>query len=153
NPSGVAISSAVIGQILTWMRQTCPDAYLLVDETYREATYGEDATAPSAAGLGERIVSCASLSKCHGAPGLRLGWAITRDRELRDELVLGKFNTVISCSAVDERLALSVLERLEHILGERCRRLAEGLARTADWVEEHGALVDWVRPDAGALCC
>src|SRR5229473_667703 len=35
---------------------------------------GADALAPSAVGLSQRVISCASLSKCPGAPGLRLGW-------------------------------------------------------------------------------
>jgi len=66
---------------------------------------------------------------------------------------VGKFNTVISCSPLDEALALRVLERRDHIIGERRRRLAEGLALTADWVRENNAFVEWVRPDAGAMCC
>jgi len=60
---------------------------------------------------------------------------------------------VISCSPVDEALALRVLERRDHIIGERRQRLAEGLALTANWVREHDTFVEWVRPDAGALCC
>jgi DNA-binding transcriptional MocR family regulator len=135
------------------MEETCPEAYLLLDETYREAAYGDDAVAPSAIGLSPRVISCASLSKCHGAPGLRLGWAITRDAALKEQLVVAKFNTVISCSPLDETLALHVLERRDQIIGERRRRLAEGLAVTADWVRENEAFVEWVRPDAGALCC
>src|SRR5206468_6947042 len=153
NPSGVASSPKIIRDIVALMEERCPEAYLLLDETYREAAYGDDAVAPSAVGLSHRVVSCASLSKCHGAPGLRLGWAITRDAALKEQLVVGKFNTVISCSPVDEALALHVLERRDHIIGERRRRLAEGLALTADWVREHDAFVEWVRPDAGALCC
>ena len=43
-----------------------------------------------------KVISVASLSKCHGAPGLRIGWAITRDAELRRQLVVGKFNTIVS---------------------------------------------------------
>jgi DNA-binding transcriptional MocR family regulator len=99
------------------------------------------------------VVSIASLSKCHGAPGLRLGWAITRDTSLREQLVRGKFNTVISCSPVDEALAVRVLAARERILAERRRRLAKGLARTAAWIGTNGALLEWVRPDAGGLCC
>ena len=153
NPSGVASSPKIIRDIVALMEERCPEAYLLLDETYREAAYGDDAVAPSAVGLSHRVVSCASLSKCHGAPGLRLGWAITRDAALKEQLVVGKFNTVISCSPVDEALALHVLERRDHIIGERRRRLAEGLALTADWVRENDAFVEWVRPDAGSLCC
>ncbi len=153
NPSGVATSSKVVRDIMALMEERCPDAHLLLDETYREAAYGDDAVVPSAVSLSQRVISCASLSKCHGAPGLRLGWAITRDIALKEQLVLGKFNTVISCSPVDEALALRVLERRDHIIGERRQQLADGLARTTDWVRENDALVEWVRPDAGAFCC
>ena len=153
NPSGVASSLKVVRDIVALMEERCPGAHLLLDETYREAAYGDDAVAPSAVGLSHRVVSCASLSKCHGAPGLRLGWVITRDAALKEQLVVGKFNTVISCSPLDEALALYVLERRDHIIGERRQRLAEGLALTADWIRENDALVEWVRPDAGALCC
>jgi len=153
NPSGVAIPSDKLRDILALMEARCPAAYLLLDETYREAAYGDDPVAPSAVALSPKVVSVASLSKCHGAPGLRLGWAITRDPELRRQLVIGKFNTVISCSPVDEALARKVFERRERIIAERRVSLAEGLRRTADWVHANNRLVDWVRPDAGALCC
>jgi aspartate/methionine/tyrosine aminotransferase len=151
NPSGVAI--AALAEIAAMMAAICPDAVLLVDETYREASYGDAAPTPSALALGPRIVSLASLSKSYGAPGLRLGWAITKDPALRRELVLGKFNTVVSCSPLDEALALRLLGQRGRVLGERRRILAEGLALTAAWVAEHRDLVEWVRPDAGALCC
>jgi aspartate/methionine/tyrosine aminotransferase len=153
NPSGVAIPLKSIEDVIALMAERCPDAYLLLDETYREAVYGQSAVAPSAIGVSPNVVSCASLSKCHGTPGLRLGWAITRDHALRGQLIVAKFNTVISCSPVDEALALRVLERRDRIMSERRRRLADGLARIADWVVEHEGLVDWVRPDAGAICC
>ena len=78
---------------------------------------------------------------------------ITRDSALKDQLVLGKFSTVISCSTLDETLARHVLERRDRIIGERRQRLAENLALTADWVRKNDAFVEWVRPDAGALCC
>src|SRR5262249_4391440 len=153
NPSGVATPAAIVRDLVALMAERCPDAYLLLDETYREAAYGDDPIEPSAVDLGPRVISCASLSKCHGAPGLRLGWAIARDPRLKEQLVVAKFNTVVSCSPLDETLAIRVLERRDHILGERRRRLAKNLAMTADWARENDAFVEWVRPDAGALCC
>jgi aspartate/methionine/tyrosine aminotransferase len=153
NPSGVAVPRETLREILGLMEQVCPEAYLLLDETYRAAAFGDDPEAASAIALSPRVISVASLSKCHGAPGLRLGWAITRDPVLRKQLVLGKFNTVISCSALDEALALKVFEQRDRISGERRRLRTDGLARTTDWVMENSGFVDWVRPDAGALCC
>lgn len=153
NPSGVAIAPETLREILGLMEEVCPGAYLLLDETYRAAAFADDPEAASAVALSPRVISVASLSKCHGAPGLRVGWAITRDPALRKQLVLGKFNTVCSCPALDEALALRVFEQRDRIIGERRRRLADGLARTAGWVLENSDFVDWVRPDAGALCC
>jgi len=153
NPSGVALTTRFLIDLLALMGDVCPDAYLLIDETYREAAYGSDAVAPSAATLSPKVIATASLSKAHGGPGLRLGWAATRDPDLREQFVLGKFNTVICCSPVDEALGLALLNRRGPILAERRQRLADGLARTAAWVEAHAAQVDWVRPDAGAICC
>ena len=153
NPSGVAISGPVIREVLEAMSQICPHAYLLMDETYREAAYGADRVADSALAFSSRVISVASLSKCHGAPGLRLGWAITRDPDLRRQLVVGKFSTVVSCSPVDEALALRLFERRPAILAARGMRLQDGLKQVASWVDTQSELVEWVRPDAGALCC
>lgn len=153
NPSGVAVSQEDANVLLAAMRERAPDAVLVMDETYREAAYGDAPVVESAARLGTKVVACASLSKCHGAPGLRIGWAIATDEALREELLRAKFNTVISNSRVDEALAIEVLAQQARIVGERRRHLAEGLATTQAWVERHAAMVDWVRPDAGALCC
>jgi len=157
NPSGVAVPHAAIAAMLSAMVERCPEAFLLVDETYRAAVYGGDPPAASAAPLGPqmtaKVIVTGSLSKCHGAPGLRVGWAITRNRALREQLILGKFNTVIANATIDEALALAVLRQADRIIGVRRKHLAEGLARTAAWVARNATLLEWVRPDAGALCC
>jgi aspartate/methionine/tyrosine aminotransferase len=153
NPSGVALTEAEVRSVLRCMEQICPEAFLLVDEAYREAAYGGDEVRASVVTLDERIVSSASLSKCHGAPGLRTGWAVTGNKALREQLTLGKFNTTISSSLVDEALAALVLRDQDRIVGERRAHLQVTLARTAEFVRAHEKLVDWVRPDAGAICC
>jgi aspartate/methionine/tyrosine aminotransferase len=153
NPSGVALPHRTMTGVLSAMASRCPEAFLLIDETYRQAVYGDDKAAPSAALLGSQVIVTGSLSKCHGAPGLRIGWAITRNAALREQMVLGKFNTVIANSTIDEMLGLRVLQQAEDIIGARRRLLRDGLARTAAWVERNAGLVEWVRPDAGALCC
>ncbi|WP_418126080.1 pyridoxal phosphate-dependent aminotransferase [Variovorax sp. 160MFSha2.1] len=153
NPSGVAISPSMLHEVAELMRAHAPDAWLIVDETYREAAYGVDPTAPSASALGPRVVTVASLSKCHGAAGLRIGWAIVRDATLRQSLVTAKFNTVISCSPLDEALAVAVLKQGEHIVAARRQHLAHNLGTLEAWIGRHAERIEWVPPDAGALCC
>jgi aspartate/methionine/tyrosine aminotransferase len=153
NPSGVAIETARLHALADVILTSCPDAYLVIDETYREATYGDRPAPATAAALSPRVLVISSLSKALGAPGLRIGWLVCRDRSLMDELLRAKMNMVISCSVVDEALALEVLRRKQRILDERRAMLHEAVNRVARWVEAHGAQVEWVRPDGGALCC
>ncbi|MGO1117499.1 pyridoxal phosphate-dependent aminotransferase [Rhodovibrionaceae bacterium A322] len=153
NPSGVSFDLDTIKALLDLMADICPDAYLLIDETYRQAVYGTRDTQASAASLSPKVISCASLSKCHGVPGLRSGWAITQDPELREQIMLGKFETVICGSAVDEALALQVMEKQEEIISRRRPHLQAGYERTRDWVTANASLLEWVPPSAGALCC
>ena len=62
-------------------------------------------------------------------------------------------NIVISGSPLDETLAAVVLENRTKILGARRRLLATGLSKVGAWADENKRFVDWVKPDAGALCC
>lgn len=152
NPSGVAITEDEVRSVLSAMGEICPNAVLLLDETYREAVYGQNDVLKSLVTLDRRIVSCASLSKCHGAPGIRMGWAITQNEALREQFVLGKFNTVIANSLVDDALAIRVLEKQDAIVGERRRHLQAGLDKSIRFFKEHSDLIEWILPDAGALC-
>jgi aspartate/methionine/tyrosine aminotransferase len=72
NPSGVSIPSATIRMLLSVMATLAPQAILFVDETYRQATYDGDIP-ESAAGWAANVVVGGSISKAHGAPGLRVG--------------------------------------------------------------------------------
>jgi len=153
NPSGVLVPDNDLVQLVKLMQGVCPEAYLLIDETYRQACYDSVPCTPSASELDDRVVCVTSLSKCHGAPGLRTGWISTRDRDLRKQLVAGKFQSIISSSIVDEALAIRVLMSAGDILAQRRTPLGTALRLVASWVDKHEDLVDWVEPDRGALCC
>jgi aspartate/methionine/tyrosine aminotransferase len=153
NPSGVQTSRADIEKLLVLMERRSPEAILFVDETYREATYGDNAVADSFAALDSRIVTGASVSKALGAPGLRTGWLTVADADLRARLAVAKMNTVISGSVLDETLATVLLRHREGVLASRRRLLATALEELARWCESERKRVEWVRPDAGALCC
>ncbi|MFF1817391.1 pyridoxal phosphate-dependent aminotransferase [Kribbella sp. NPDC058245] len=153
NPSGVAVPLAVFREIYQAMAAICPDGYLMIDDTYRTASYGDDPIAESALTLGDKVVTVASLSKCHGAAGLRTGWAISTDPELIERLIAAKFNTVVSGSPLTEALAVRVFELQDEILAVRRPWLADAVATAEEWVRANAELVEWVRPDAGALCC
>lgn len=153
NPSGVRMPRAAIEQLLALLQRQAPQAILFVDETYREAGYGDEAVPESLAALHPRIVTGASVSKALGAPGLRTGWLTVPDADLRARLVVARMNTVISGSVLDEALATALLRHREPVLAPRRRLLAEGLAALAAWCEAERERIEWIRPDGGALCC
>ncbi|TKC87680.1 pyridoxal phosphate-dependent aminotransferase [Trinickia terrae] len=153
NPSGVQTSRADIEKLLVLMKRHSPEAILFIDETYREAAYGDGAVAGSFAGLDSHIVTGASVSKALGAPGLRTGWLTVEDAGLRSRLTIAKMNIVISGSVLDETLATALLRNRESVLAPRRRLLARALDELANWCEGEHKRIEWVRPDAGALCC
>lgn len=153
NPSGVRLADDDVDRLLAAMARTCPDAVLLVDETFREATYGDEPVPPSLAGRSPRVVTCGSLSKAHGAGGLRIGWLTTSSPEFYEQLRLAKFTSSIACGRLDEVLAARLLERAGQLLGPRRAFLAEARAVVAEFVDAHADRFGWVRPDAGAFCC
>ena len=151
NPSGVRFTDEELRDLLAAMAGQAPDAVLLVDETYRASTYDDAPVPASAAGLSSRVVTCSSLSKAHGAPGLRLGWLTTTDPDRYERLREAKFVTTIACSTVDEYLAARVLQRQPEILTARAHRLRRALDELLAWARAQP--VEIVRPDGGALCC
>ncbi len=153
NPNGVRTSLAEIKAILELMRKKAPDAKLFVDETYRDATYGNELPPLSAATIGDEIITGGSVSKAHGAPGLRVGWLTVQDYQLCERLTVAKMNMVISGSPLNETLAAGILENRDKILSDRRALLAKGLSIVSTWVESQKHLIDWVKPDGGALCC
>jgi aspartate/methionine/tyrosine aminotransferase len=153
NPSGVQVTRGEVERLLALVETRAPRALLFIDETYREASYGDRPAVASFAGLDPRIVTGASVSKALGAPGLRTGWLTVADADLRARLVVAKMNTVISGSVLDETLAAALLQHREQVLAPRRRMLAQALDTLSAWRDAERARVEWVRPDAGALCC
>jgi aspartate/methionine/tyrosine aminotransferase len=153
NPSGVTTEQKTVLQMLEIMASKAPDAYLFIDETYSNATYGHVQPAPSFAGLHPRIITGSSVSKAYGAPGLRVGWMTTPDRQLRLRLLTAKMNIVISGSPLNETLAALILRNRKAVLSVRSEMLTEALKLVEDWQARNASRVSWVRPDGGALCC
>ena len=153
NPSGVRIRTAEVGALLDAMSRHAPRALLLIDEIYRDATYGTTPVPPSFAPLDPRIITTGSISKAHGAPGLRVGWMTVADPDLRARLTVAKMNTVLSSSVLDEALAERILAHRHDILAPRRTHLDHALGILGDWHAHQQHRLDWVRPEGGAMCC
>jgi aspartate/methionine/tyrosine aminotransferase len=153
NPAGVPIADDEVEQMITAMSHTCPDAMLLIDETFREATFGDALPAASFAGRSPQLLTCGSLSKAYGVGGLRIGWLTVPDPARYEQLRLAKFNSSISCGTLDEFLATELLARSDELLAPRGEHMARARRVVERWVKAHTDLLQWLPPVAGAFCC
>src|ERR1700742_454208 len=114
NPTGTLITREQLDQLIELVEgHACS---LLVDETYRDLSYGRQL--PIAASLSSSAISVCSLSKAYGIPGIRIGWIITRDPVMAERFLAAKEQIGICGSVVDEWLAMAALERRDALLAE-----------------------------------
>lgn len=146
NPTGTVLDQATLRAVIALCEQR--GIYLLVDETYREMTFG--AALPTAATLSPRAISVCSLSKTYGLPGLRLGWLVSRDPALYETLLAAKEQIFICNSIVDEEIAAQALQRRSTWLPEIKARIAAGFAVTRDFMAAQSDL-EWVEPAGGVV--
>ncbi|MFN8630526.1 MAG: pyridoxal phosphate-dependent aminotransferase [Chloroflexota bacterium] len=146
NPTGTTLDRSTLDAVIGIVERR--GAKLLIDETYREMTFGD--MLPVAASLSPAVVSVSSLSKTYGLPGIRIGWLATQDLDLRDRLLAAKEQILISGSLVDETIALGALRRRPAWLPAIRARIDEAFGITAAWLRGH-EMLEWVEPRGGVV--
>lgn len=147
NPTGMVISEQVLNQLVHLANKH--KCYLLVDETYRDLTFG--AQLPLAATLSDRVISISSVSKAYGLPGIRIGWLINKNKNLQERFLAAKEQIFLCNSVVDEEIALRFLKhKAQHMpaIREKVQRNFQILDR---WMQNQPDL-EWVAPKAGVIC-
>ena len=146
NPSGTVLRESELRRAVEIAEGV--GAKLLVDETYRGLSFV--GTPPAAASLSPSAISVSSLSKTWGLPGLRLGWILCKDPELKETFLAAKEQIHISTSVLDEEVAWRYmanrvvhLERIRGLVGERFDIVREFMAGQS--------VLEWVQPEGGVI--
>ncbi|MDX8525253.1 aminotransferase class I/II-fold pyridoxal phosphate-dependent enzyme [Mesorhizobium sp. MSK_1335] len=146
NPTGTMMTRGDLDALIALAeRHRCR---LLVDETYRDLSYGT--RLPSAASLSPGAISVCSLSKAFGIPGIRVGWLVTRDPELQETFLAAKEQIGICGSVIDEAIARTMLERRDVFLASLLPEMARRRDIVQTWIDGE-PMVDWVRPQGGVV--
>lgn len=130
NPVGCWLNPAAFADFIGALDD---ETLLVVDEAYAEYAYGDDY--PSAiemlAGTGKNWVVLRTFSKAFGLAGLRIGFGVTSNAELRD--FFDRVRTPFNTNAIAQHAAIAALADKEHLrrtvdlaLGER-KRIADEL--------------------------
>ncbi len=147
NPTGVTTSEADLRSVVG--RVEAAGCRLLVDETYREMTFGDPL--PVAAALSERAISVSSLSKTYGIPGIRSGWLVCRDRGLMATFLAAKEQIGICGSVVDEAIAARAFAQRDTWLPEIHAFIRRQFEVVSSWMAGE-ELMEWVEPQGGCVC-
>jgi aspartate/methionine/tyrosine aminotransferase len=147
NPTGTMYTEAELHRLVELtQRHGC---HLLVDETYRDLSLDQPLTFAPA--LGPHVISVSSLSKAYGAPGLRLGWIVTRDARLQELFLAAKEQMSICGSVIDEWVGEQIVTRRGEFLPPILAEMRERLAIVTQWMAGEDRL-EWVAPTGGVVC-
>lgn len=147
NPTGTVLTEPEL-HLLAEMAER-HKIHLLVDETYRDLNF--DTGLPYAASLNNYVISVSSVSKAYGLPGLRLGWLITKDKDLMEQFLAAKEQIFISNSVLDEEVALQFLLKKQEYFKTIREAIQKKFAVLERWMANEMRL-EWIKPCGGVVC-
>jgi aspartate/methionine/tyrosine aminotransferase len=147
NPTGMVMTSDELQALIAIAEKR--NIYLLVDETYRDACF--KTPYPVIASGSKKIITVSSLSKAWGLPGLRIGWLITQDEELMEQLLAAKEMMYISNAALDEAIALQFYQRKEKFARVINKKAMDNFLLLSAWLQQEPNL-EYVLPQGGVVC-
>ena len=148
NPTGFLPSASQVEQVINTVKKR--GLLLFCDEMYFGLVHAGTPSIPSIADGYQRAVVLSGLSKTYGLPGLRSGWLIVHDRELRENLYNWKFYTSICPPAPTEFLAAAALKVREQLRLRSLDQVETNLKLADAFFAQHADLFTWRRPLAGS---
>jgi aspartate/methionine/tyrosine aminotransferase len=125
--------------------------WLFCDEMYRGLEGNGRTPLPAAVTQYGRAISLAGLSKVQGLPGLRVGWLVIRDAEIRRQLINWKFYTTICSPAPSELLATAALRANDKLTARNKQIITRNLQIAEPFFARWPDLFTWRPPLAGSV--
>jgi len=127
------------------------DLILFCDEMYFGLVHSGTAPIPSAVEITRRAVVLSGLSKTYGLPGLRTGWLVIQDKELRENIVNWKFYTSICAPAPSEFLAMAAWKVRDQLRQKSISIIEHNLVAANAFFQRWPDLFTWRTPMAGSV--
>lgn len=148
NPTGSVIDSALAEKVLQLAEKY--QCYLLSDDVSQASNHANMALAHRYLNYQNSII-VGVMSKSFGLAGVRIGWAVTPNKTIMNNLVAIKTRNSICCSVTDESLALIALENHQQIIAANNNIIVGNIALFEQFVQQHSDLLNWQPPKAGML--
>ncbi|NQU86346.1 MAG: aminotransferase class I/II-fold pyridoxal phosphate-dependent enzyme [Mariniphaga sp.] len=149
NPTGAIINHKQQLGIIELCREK--NILLFSDEMYRFLEYNEKDRLPSASDLYENAISLFGLSKSFALPGLRIGWLVSKNKKLMDEIARFKDYTTICNNAPGEILAIIALRNRSNIFRRNLEIIKRNLAVLDSFFLKYSNYFSWNKSNAGSI--
>jgi len=113
-PAGSILEAADLGALARLLGPR--GVWLLSDEVYRDLVLEPGLTVCSASECYDRAVTVGDVSKPFGLGGLRIGWIISRDPDLRERIAAQRDFTTISVPTLSDALATIAIRHAKDLL-------------------------------------
>lgn len=148
NPTGSVMSKDLAKQVVELASQR--GIYLISDEVSVWSDYND-------LGLDygfieyERALVLGVMSKSHGLGGVRVGWAVSKNKALLDGLLNIRGYLSICGSVTDETLATTALVHHDEIIANNNQQLKHNIDLFSQFIKNCQGQFEWVKPQAGIL--
>ena len=144
NPTGCCLQPEELQRVVDLSRQH--NAILFSDEVYCPLGI----PSPSACELGyPRAITLGALSKTHSLPGLRVGWVVTHDQGLLEQMANAKDYTTICGSAPSEVLGIMALRATDTILARNRDIIQRNTEAASQFFGRWPHVFQWEPPAGG----
>ena len=126
------------------------DLILFCDEMYFGLVHSGTPAVRSAVELTKNALVLSGLSKSYGLPGLRTGWLIVQDEELRKNIINWKFYTSICPPAPSEFLAMAAWKVRDQLRDRSIAQIEKNLRLADPFFRRWMDLFTWRKPMAGS---
>jgi aspartate/methionine/tyrosine aminotransferase len=126
------------------------DLILFCDEMYFGLVHSGTRAVCSAAELTSSALVLSGLSKTYGLPGLRTGWLVVQDAQLRENIINWKFYTSICPPAPSEFLAMAAWKVRDQLRDRSIAQIEHNMRIADAFFGRWPDLFTWRKPLAGS---
>lgn len=147
NPTGYIPVRTEMDRILNLADRN--GTWIFNEETYRGMEHDPAAVLPSIADIYPRGVAVGGLNK-YGLPGTRMGWLISKNRQMIEECAGYKDYTTLCNNAPGEVLATIAMRNAPDLLQRNHKIVLENLNIAEGFFKKNRDLFQWIQPNGGA---
>ncbi len=148
NPTGAYLTESELREVVDFARRH--DLHLFSDEMYYRLQVGELPALSPVSDLYEKGISLWGTSKSFGLAGLRVGWLVSKNQELIDQVVSFKDYLSICNAPTNETLARVALGQADRLIQMNIEKIQKNMQIFSEYAKDSDLIERFIPPAAGS---